>query len=271
MIQLGIPAKLVRIVKACMTNSRCKVKFNAVISEEFTVNIGVRQGDALSLILFNIALESVVRRILQSEPQGLNTGQGKQIALAAYADDIVIIAETENNLKKTTETLREEVRKIGLIINENKTKFMIVSTRDHLQNAITIKDMSFERVQNFKYLGVNINSQADSHKEIHRRITAGNKCYYALVKLFKSEALSRTKIRLYKTLVRPIALYACGAWASTKSNENKLMIFERKILRRIFGPKINEEGDYEIRSNRELNSLFNEPNIVAILKSQRIS
>jgi hypothetical protein len=48
------------------------------------------------------------------------------------------------------------------------------------------------------------------------------------------------------------------------------MIFERKILHRIFGPKRNEEGSYEIKSNRELNALFNEPSIVAPFKSQRI-
>lgn len=81
------------------------------------------------------------------------------------------------------------------------------------------------------------------------------------------------KIRLYKTLVKPIVLYACETWASTKSDESKLMILERKILRRIFGPKRNEEGNYEIRSNRELNGIFNKlnkPNIVATFKSQRI-
>jgi hypothetical protein len=155
--------------------------------------------------------------------------------------------------------LSEETGKIGLIINENKTKFMIVSRKEHPQSAITIKDMSFKRIWNHKYLVVDINSQADCHEEIHRRITAGNKCYYSLVQLFKSKKLSRK-----------IVLYFYGAWASAKSDENKLMIFERKILRRIFGPKRNEESSYEIRSNRELNALFNEPSIVAILKSQRI-
>lgn len=50
-----------------------------------------------------------------------------------------------------------------------------------------------------------MNSQADSYEEIHRRITAGNKWYHSLIKLFKSKKLSRkTKIRFYKTLVRPI-------------------------------------------------------------------
>jgi len=98
-----------------------------------------------------------------------------------------------------------------------------------------------------------------------------NKCYFSLVQLCKSKKLSRRiKIRLYKTLVRPVVLYACGSCASTKSDENKLMIFERKILRRIFGPKRNEEGSYEIRSNRELIALFNNINIVATLKSQRL-
>lgn len=72
MTQLGIPAKLVRMVKTFMLNSRCKVKFNSVISEEFTVNTRIRQN-ALSPILFYIELESVVKGILQSEPQGLNT------------------------------------------------------------------------------------------------------------------------------------------------------------------------------------------------------
>jgi len=141
MVQLGISAKLVRMVKACMQNSRCKVKFNSVLSEEFTVNTGVRQSDFLSPVLFNIALGSVVREILQNELQGLNIGQGKQISLVGYADDIVVIAETEDSFKRTTEMLIDAAKKIGLIINENKTKFMIVSRKEHPQNAITVKDL----------------------------------------------------------------------------------------------------------------------------------
>lgn len=53
---------------------------------------------------------------------------------------------------------------------------MIISGRDHPQITITIKDMSFEKVYNFKYLGVGINPQADCHEEKHEIITAINKC-----------------------------------------------------------------------------------------------
>jgi len=191
--------------------------------------------------------------------------------LTAYAYDIDVVAESEDNLKRTTEKLIDAAKKIGLFINENNIKFIIISRTEQPQNEITIKNLSFERARSFKYLGADINSQVDSHEEIHRKITAGNKCYFSSVQLFKSKKLSRrTKIRLYKTLVRPVVLYACGSWATTKSDENKLMIFERKILLRIFGRKRNEESGYEIWSNRELIVLFNDINIVATLKSQRL-
>lgn len=59
----------------------------------------------------------------------------------------------------------------------------------------------------------------------------------------------------------------------TKADENEPIIFEKKILRRIFGTKTNEDGDYEIRINRDLDNIYSEPNIyvMEILKSQRIS
>jgi hypothetical protein len=57
----------------------------------------------------------------------------------------------------------------------------------------------------------------------------------------------------------------------TKSDEGKLEVFERKMLRKIFDPKRNEDGEYEVRDNRDLDGLYKEPNIVGSLKSTRIS
>jgi len=132
-----------------------------------------------------------------------------------------------------------------------------VSRREQVQNSLLVGGFTFERVSNFKYLGVDVNQQANSHEEIKRRITAGNKSYFALVPVFKSRLISKnTKIRLYKVLIRPIVIYACGAWASTKSDEKRLLLFERKILLRIDGPKRNEENLYERKTDREAKTVM---------------
>jgi len=79
---------------------------------------------------------------------------------------------------------------------------------------------------------------------------------------FKSKLLSRkSKVTLYKVLVRPTALYASSTWATTKSDEKTLEVFD---------PKKNNEGEYEIRSNKNVKELYNEPNVTGILKSARI-
>jgi len=89
--------------------------------------------------------------------------------------------------------------------------------------------------------------------------------------LYKSKLLSRkSKVTLYKVLVRPITLYASSTWATTRSDKKKLEVFERKILRKVFGPKKNNEGEYEVQNNKNVEELYNEPNITGILKSARI-
>jgi len=94
MNQLEISAKLVRLVKACMQQSKYKVKFNGELSEEFSVETGLKQEDALSPALFNIALESVVSDVLD-DPTGLSIRKGRQVTLAAYVDHIIIIEKTK--------------------------------------------------------------------------------------------------------------------------------------------------------------------------------
>ncbi|KDR19558.1 hypothetical protein L798_06356 [Zootermopsis nevadensis] len=79
----------------------------------------------------------------------------------------------------------------------------------------------------------------------------------------------KTKCILYKTLLRPVLLYGSESWALTKGHENKLRVFERKILRKIYGPK-NEEGNWQIRYNDELYHLYNEPDVIKVLKTGRL-
>jgi hypothetical protein len=99
-------------------------------------------------------------------------------------------------------------------------------------------------------------------KEIQRRILAGNRTYFAAISLFRSRLLSRaTNILLYKTLIRPVMSYGAEAWKMTKKEEQALLIFERKIFRRIYGPKY-ENGEWKSRTIQELEEMNGGENIV---------
>ena len=100
---------------------------------------------------------------------------------------------------------------------------------------------------------------------------AGNTIYFVAISLFRNRFLSRaTKIPLYKTLIRPIVAYGAETWTTTKKDEQALIIFERKIFRRIYGTKY-ENGEWKSRTNRELEEMSKGESIVKWIKGQRIS
>jgi hypothetical protein len=106
--------------------------------------------------------------------------------------------------------------------------------------------------------------------EIQRRIQTANRCFFGLRKHLQSSHLSRqTKFNIHKTLIRPVLLYGSETWVLTKREENQLLLFERKVLRTICGPKI-ENGVYRRRYNHELEREFDSPNALNVMKTSRL-
>jgi hypothetical protein len=86
----------------------------------------------------------------------------------------------------------------------------------------------------------------------------------------RSKIISRnTKTLLYKTLIRPVLTYGAETWVLSKQDEHRLSIFERKILRRIYGPVMDRES-WRIRNNQELYQLCGDNDIVKFCKLSRL-
>jgi hypothetical protein len=77
-------------------------------------------------------------------------------------------------------------------------------------------------------------------------------------------------IKIYKTVILPFVLYGCETWSLALREEHRLRVFENRVLRRIFGPKWEEDGSWRKLHNDELHNLYSSPNFVRVIKSRRM-
>jgi hypothetical protein len=100
-----------------------------------------------------------------------------------------------------------------------------------------------------------INSKNNMTETIQDRIQAGNKAYYANQMMLKNRYINRSaKMQIYKTLIRPVLAYGCESWTTKKEDENILRSFERKIIRRPYGP-VRQGREWKIR-NEEIDNII---------------
>ena len=90
--------------------------------------------------------------------------------------------------------------------------------------------------------------------------------------LFKSRLVSKKlKMKFYWSIIRPIVTYACETWVLKETIKTNWMIFERKMLRKIFGPTKERDGTWRIKTNDELDKLIRHKNIINYINAQRLS
>jgi hypothetical protein len=111
------------------------------------------------------------------------------------AEDVNLLRDNIETMKKNTETLIEFSKEVGLEINAEKTKYKHILLSYH-QNAgqnhdIKIANRSYENVSQFKYLRITVTSQNLIQKEIKRRFSLGNACFHLVQKLLSSRLLSK--------------------------------------------------------------------------------
>jgi len=105
---------------------------------------------------------------------------------------------------------------------------------------VRINNSTFERVEEFKYLGKTLTHKNSNPEEIKSRLRLGNACYHSVQNLLSSRLLSKNlKIKIYRTIILPVVLYG-ETWSLTLRKERKLRVFENMVLRRIFGPRRDE-------------------------------
>jgi len=123
--------------------------------------------------------------------------------------------------------------------------------------SVRIDSSTFERAEEFKYLGTTLTNQNSIPEEIKSRLRSGNACCHSVQNILSSRLLSKNlKIKIYRTIILSFVLYGCEAWSLTLREERKLREFENMVLRRIFGPRRDEvTREWRRLHNEELNDL----------------
>jgi len=137
---------------------------------------------------------------------------------------------------------------------------------------LKIENSSIERVEEFKYLGTTLTNQNSIQEEIKGRRKLRNSCYYSVQNLLSSRLLSKNlKIKIYGTIILPVVLNGCENWSLLLREDRRLRVFENRVLRRAFGPKMDDvTGEGRKLHNEELRDLYSLPKIVRVVKSRRM-
>ena len=140
-----------------------------------------------------------------------------------YADDITLMAESEEDLKRLLRKVKEESEKVGLKLNIQKTKIMASIPITSWQ----IDGETMEIVTDFISLGSKITTDGNCSHEIKRCFLLGRKVMTNLESIFKSRDITLpTKVRLVKAMVFPMVMYGCESWTVKKAERRRIDAFE---------------------------------------------
>ena len=128
--------------------------------------------------------------------------------LLVCADYVNTLGRSVHTIKKYTETLVITGEEIGLVVNAEKTNYMVTS---QYQNAgqnrnIKVDNKSFEKVEQFEYLGAALMYQNSIQEEIKSRVKSGNACYHSVQNVCSSLLSKNMKIKIYRTIILPVVL-----------------------------------------------------------------
>ena len=233
-----------RIIRFLLSNTNINIKINGASKQmPFKSNIGVPQGDGLSPVLFTVYLEAALREVRKD----LNKESNLPNELA-YADDVDFITEQDYI---NVDEVQRKLSEFNLLVNTDKTEYTKLNRRE---NKIE------EEWRKTKKVGSLIGDSEDIKRRKDLSTVAMNKLFNVWIR--KDKIKMKTRVRLYKTLVRSVLLYNCGTWGVTRAEEESLNAFHRKQLRRVLGihypTRITNKSLYNKTNERPISDTMRE-------------
>ena len=248
LIAVGINGKLLSVIRYLYCKAKSCVKSNGKLSDYFNCNIGVRQGENLSPLLFAIFLNdfefSVSRQYAGLSELGHDINQilsdddvehFLKIYVLLYADDTIVLAESSSELQKALDAVHQYCENWKLTVNTDKTKIVIFS-KCKMQNypAFLFGHKIIQVVDDYVYLGIKSNYNGSFNKAISKQVLQGKKAFYGLLdEVYKLCLPVDISLELFDQLVLPVLLYGCEVWGF--GNIIQIEILHQKYIKLLLG------------------------------------
>ena len=226
----------INILQNIYNQATARVHLDKLVSTEFQIHRGVRQGDPLSPKLFTAVMEEVFKKAEISE--GVNV-DGENLSNLRFADDVALLNETSKQMEKHMNNLNSESMKVGLKIHKGKTKYM---TNYADNEDILIGQQKIEKVTEFKYLGQTTHLKDTTKEEIYARIRAGWSCFGKNKEILQDKQLPISlKKQVMDQCILPTMTYGCQTWSLNKQMTNKLRTAQRAMERKMLDLKLKDK------------------------------
>ena len=220
---LGISSNVYNVIKNMYQKISLCIQSGLRVSPFFSSSIGVRQGDNLSPTLFNIFLHDLPAK-LGADCQPATFGE-MSISSLLYADDLVLLSETENGLQELLKRLHEYASLWALEVNTLKTKCLYIGPKRPVGTKISCQfgNNPIEEEDTYSYLGITISNEVLAKSAKQDMYNKGLKAYFKLLRSFKVQPKVKTMTHLFDHLIKPILLYGSEVFGliNFKSRELK--------------------------------------------------
>ena len=204
--EMGIPDHLTCLLRNLYACQEATVRTGHGKTDWIQIRKGVRQGCILSPCLFNLNADYIMRNAGLDETQAGIKIAGRYINNLRYADDTILMAESEQKLKSLLMKVKVESEKVGLKLNIQKTKIMASGPITSWE----IDGETVETVSGFIFLCPKITADGDCSHKTKRHLLLGRKDMTNLDSILKSRDITLpTKDRLVKAMAFPVVMYEC--------------------------------------------------------------
>ena len=262
--KIGVPGKHLSLFKELYAGAESCVRINRAHSDWFNIRSGVRQGCIAAPDLFNSVVDYLMEKVCEQIP-GVAFGD-YDLADLEYADDTAILSGTFAEITHALEVFDTEARKLGLQINWDKTKLMMIGDGP-IPEPPVFDGHVVEFVDSFIYLGSSLTRTGELRTEIDRRRgIAGDAMAKLNRPVWKQRNISReTKLKIYNALISSILLYGAETWPLNATLASRLDGFDSRSLRRIEGIHWTDHV-----SNEELRRRTRQPLASSIAAQKRV-